>query len=97
MEREVSEMFCSASGKDLPDDVPVDVRQAAIDAVVRVCELFVVQAEEVEDGRVEVVNRPYVLHCLVAELVGRAKADASLTAISSLSFGTRRSSTSCPR
>src|SRR2546430_17486380 len=44
------------SGKDVLDDFPVDVRQPEVAAGVAVGELRVVEAEEVEEGRVEVVR-----------------------------------------
>ena len=42
-------------GEDLLDHVSVDVREAAVGAVVTEGEFLVVEAEEVEHGRVDVV------------------------------------------
>ena len=62
-------------GQDLPDHVAVDVGEPARRAVVVVGEPLVVEAEQVEDRGVEVVDVDDVLDGLVAELVGRAEAE----------------------
>ena len=54
------------------DHFPVNVRQASLESVVVVRELFVVDAEKVEDRRVEVVRRRDVLDGTKAERVGLA-------------------------
>ncbi len=56
------------------------VGESAFYAVVVKAEALVVEAEQVQDGGVEVVNRGDVFHRLVAELVGRAVAEAVLHA-----------------
>lgn len=43
------------SRKNSVDDVAVDVGQSAIDSVVAKCEMFVVEAEQVENRRVQVM------------------------------------------
>src|SRR4051812_32758313 len=67
-------------GEDLRHDAAVHVRQAALDAVVVVAQALVIEAEEVEDGRVEVVDGRDPLDRLVAEVVGGAEAEAALHA-----------------
>lgn len=55
-------MFCAglgraaALGEQFFDDVAVNVGQASVDAIVAHAELGVVDAEEVEDGGVDVVD-----------------------------------------
>src|SRR5262245_49840268 len=61
--------------QDFADDVAVDVGQPALDAVVVDAQPLVVEAEEVQNGRVEVVDCRDVFDCLVAELVGRTVAE----------------------
>ena len=56
------------------------IRQSPLHAVVLEGEALVVEAEEVEDGGVEVVERVDVLHRALAEVVGHAVADAGLHA-----------------
>ena len=68
------------SGNDVVDDVAVDVGQAEVAAVVAVGEPFVIQAQEVEDGGVEIVMRDAVLDGVHAEFVGGAVGDATLDA-----------------
>ena len=60
--------------------MPMHVGEAALDAVVGEGELFVVEAEEVEHGGVQVMEGMDVLGCLEAEFVGGAMADAGLDA-----------------
>ena len=62
----------SGSGQDLADDAAVDVGQAEVAAGVAVGELLVVEAEQVQDRGVQVVDVDLVLDGLEAELVGRA-------------------------
>jgi len=54
------------------NDVAVDVSEAAIDAVLADGELLVIDAHEVEDGGVEVVDGDGVLGGVVAVVVGGA-------------------------
>ena len=56
------------------------IRQATLDAVVVVRRLRVIQAQEVKDGRVEVVNGRHILDGPEAELVRGAIADTALDA-----------------
>ena len=68
------------SGEHLLDDVAFDVGEAALDAVVLEGEALVVEAEEVEDGGVEIVEGVDVLHGFLAEVIALACADAGLHA-----------------
>src|SRR4030095_16856630 len=67
--------------QDLSHHFPVDVGEAVIAAAISVSELFVIEAHEMEDGRVQVVDVALVLHGLPAEVVsgaeGHAAADAT--------------------
>jgi hypothetical protein len=65
---------------DVFDDVPMHVGKTALDAIVVEAEPLVIQAEDLHDGGVEVVHGGHVLHGLVAELIGRAVAEAWLHA-----------------
>ena len=65
-------VFLRALGKNLSDDVAFDVGQTEVPARVAVGEAFVVEAEEVEDGGVQVVDVDFVLDGAEAEVVGRA-------------------------
>ena len=58
----------------------MNVGQPALGAVVVVGEGFMVQAEEVQDGGVEVVDVHHVLDGLIAERVGGAEAESALDA-----------------
>ena len=60
--------------------MPVDVGEAAFEAVVVVGEAFVVEAEEVEDGGVEIVDGSDVFFRFPAECVGGAMGVAALDA-----------------
>src|SRR6185312_16964773 len=70
-----------SSGQDLLDHLAAHVGEAEVAAQQLEGQLRVVDAEEVEHGRVEVVHGHRVLHRHVAELVrgavGEAAADAS--------------------
>ena len=57
-----------------------DVGEAEVAAVVEVSEAFVVEAEEVEDGGVEIVGVHGVIDCLEADLVGGAVGHAAFYA-----------------
>ena len=67
-------------GQNTADHVAVDVGEPARCAVVVIGEPFVVEAEQVEDRRVEVVNVDDVFDGLVAEFVGGAEAEPVLDA-----------------
>src|SRR5579872_1441693 len=58
----------------------LDARQALVQALELVDQLLVVQAQQVEDGRVDVPDMHRVLHDVVAEVVGLAVRDARLDA-----------------
>ena len=60
------------SSYELVHDVAVDVGEAKVAAIVAEGEPFVIQAQQVEDGGVEVVMRDAVLDGVHAELVGSA-------------------------
>ena len=61
-------------------DVTVDIGQAEVAAVVAEGELFVIKAQQVEYGGVEIVMRDAVLDGVHAELIGRAVRDPRLDA-----------------
>ena len=61
-----------ASGDGLRQHVAVDVGQAEIAAGVAIGQLLVVEAEQVQDRGVQVVDAGRVLNGLEAEIVGRA-------------------------
>src|SRR3954453_23175903 len=65
---------------DVLDDVAEVVRKPEIPAVVAVRELLVVEAQQGEDRRVEVVDVDAVLDRAVAELVGRPVREPALDA-----------------
>ena len=60
----------------------VDVGQAAIDSVVAEGQAFVIEAEQVQDRRVQVVDRQDVFDGFETEFVGRAVADSAFDASS---------------
>src|SRR4030095_5717502 len=68
------------TSQHLPDDVPVDIGEAALGAVVVVGQFLMIEAEEGEDGGVEVVDRADVLLGAVAEGVGGGAARARVHA-----------------
>src|SRR5262245_34347330 len=67
-------------GEHVADDMAVDIGEPPRRAVIVVGEPLVVEAEEVEDRRVEVVDVDNLLDGLVAELVGGAEAERALDA-----------------
>jgi hypothetical protein len=62
----------SRSGDDVFDDCPVHVGQAEVAAGVTIRELLVVEAHEIEQGGVQVVDVNLVFDDLEAEVVGGA-------------------------
>ena len=62
------------------DDFAVDVGEAVVAALEAEGEFGVVEAEEVEDGGVEVVDVDFVFDGVKAELVGLAVSDATFDA-----------------
>ena len=71
-------MSFRVSGDDVFDDRPVHVGQAEVAAGVAIGELFVVEAQEVEQGGVQVVNVDLVFDGLEAQVVGGAVDVAAL-------------------
>lgn len=69
-------LCCRPSEEHRADDIAFHIGEAAADAIVFERELFVVEAEEVEDGGAEVVERVDVLHGAAAEVVCGPVADA---------------------
>ena len=63
---------------DLPDHLPVNIGQPPLDPIVVKRQLLVVQAQQVQDGGVEIMHRRHILHRLVPELVRRAITEARL-------------------
>lgn len=51
------------------DDVPVDVCQSEVASSVSVGELFVIEAEQLEHGGVEVVDMHRILGCFKSKFV----------------------------
>src|SRR6266446_5863578 len=68
------------SRDDLLHDLAVVVREPKIPPVVTILELLVVEAQQRENGRVQVVDVAAVLHRARAELVGGAIDHATLHA-----------------
>ena len=64
------------------DDVSEHVREAIVTATVVIGESFVIDAEQVEDGGVEVVHVDFVSGDSGSEFVGFAMDDAALCASS---------------
>jgi hypothetical protein len=60
--------------------MPLDVRQTALHTIVFKSESFVLEPEQVENRRVEIVKRMNVLHGFLAEVVGRTVAHTRLHA-----------------
>ena len=56
--------------EDLPDDMAVDVGEAVVAAAVAVGQSLVIEAHQVQDRRVQVVDVDLVLHGVPAEFVG---------------------------
>src|SRR5262249_25772526 len=69
-----------SSGDDFVQDVAVDVGQTEVAAGIAVGQLGVVEAEQVQDGSVQVVDVDRLFDGLVAELVGCAVDMAALDA-----------------
>ena len=61
----------------IADDVPVDVGEAEVAALEAVGQFLVVDAEQMEHGRVEIVDRDDVLDGVITEIIRRAVADAA--------------------
>ena len=76
-------LFLALLCQDVPDHVPVHVREAAVGAVVSEGQLLVIEAEEVQDGGVDIVTLGEALAVgrfeapFVALSVGEAAFDAA--------------------
>lgn len=68
------------SGEDLVDDVAMDIGEATVDPVLADGELFVIDAEQVEDGGVEVVAVGLALDGLIAPVVAASMASSRANA-----------------
>ncbi len=68
------------SAEDVFYDIPADIGQAVVAAAVAVGQLFVVDAHQVQDGGVEIVDVDFVFHGVPAEFVGRAVGHAAFDA-----------------
>src|SRR4051794_15863243 len=71
-------MSTPTSGQDLPDHFSVDVGETPVDAVVPEREPAVVDAEQVEHRRMEVIAVSRVLYCAIRPLVAPAVGGAAL-------------------
>src|SRR5437879_4129776 len=72
----------TCSPQHRPDHLAVDIREAALAAVVVVGELLVVQAEQVQGGGVKVVDRADVFWRCVTRLQSKKPGRWGLTRIS---------------
>ena len=68
------------SGEDLAGDAAADVGEPKVAAAVAVGQPFVIQAHEVQDRGVQVVNMHAIFDRLHAQFVGRTVNEASLDA-----------------
>src|SRR6516162_260682 len=68
------------SGENLLHDMPMHVRQPEVAAAEAVRQAFVVDAQKVQDGGVQIVHRADALSDVHAEVVGGAVDNASLDA-----------------
>ena len=73
-------MGVSGSCEDLLNDMPMHIRQAALNAVVIVAKLFVVETEQVQRGGVEVVAVARVFGGFEAEIIRGSVSGAALDA-----------------
>src|SRR5439155_11441958 len=72
--------ICRLSSENRLQNFAVHVGQPTFDAIVVIAQARMVEAEEVQHRRVEIVNRGDVFHGLVPEIVRRAVAEAALHA-----------------
>jgi hypothetical protein len=70
----------AASRQHLFDHMAFHIREATLEAIVLKGQAFVVEAEEVEDRCVEVIERMNVFHGFLAEFVAFAGANAGFDA-----------------
>src|SRR5262245_18073889 len=66
------------SGEDILDDVAVDIGQAEVTSGVAIRQLRVVEAQEVQNGRVQVVDMYHLLDGTITKPVGGAVDVAAL-------------------
>src|SRR5204863_2754789 len=69
--------------QQLPDYVAVDVSEPIIAAFEPIGQLLVVDAQQVEQGRVEVVHVDRVFHHVVAEVIGATEHEPRFSAAAS--------------
>ena len=69
----------AVSGDEPVHDIAVDVGQAEVAAIVAEGESLVIQAQQVEDGGMEVMMRDAVLYGVHAEFVGGTVSNPGLT------------------
>ena len=77
------------SGQDCIHDTTMHVRKPALNTVLIKRQLQVIEPHQVQDRGMEVVNRNYVLHGAVTELVGSAVAERRLDASAGPGSGRR--------
>ena len=68
------------SGKQFRNDTSAEIGEAVVASVVTESELFVINAEQVEHRRMQIIHVDPVFDGLVAELIGRAVMHAALHA-----------------
>jgi hypothetical protein len=71
---------CGTSGEDALDDAARDVGQTEVTAIVAVSQLGVIEAEQAQNGGVEIVDVDGILDSRGAEFVGGAKNRAAFDA-----------------
>ena len=62
----------SAAGQQIDNHLAMNIGQTAFNAIVVKTEAFVIQSQQVKNGRVNIVNRDRVFHGLESEVVGGA-------------------------
>ena len=67
----------ASSGDDLIDHPPSHIGQAKVPARIPIRQPFVIQSEQMQDRRVQIVHVDFVLNGVMAILVGLAVADAA--------------------
>jgi len=69
---ETSSGFKEPSGQDVMDDSAFDIGEAKVSSAVREGQFFVVEAELMQDGGVQVVDVDFVFHRRESKVVGRS-------------------------
>jgi hypothetical protein len=64
--------------QDIPDNLAVDIRQAAANAVMVVGQLLVIEAQQMQGRRMEIVGGHGILSRQAAHIVGRSVGEARL-------------------